>query len=118
MSLRPSDFRPRLSCPPLFTSPGPPAEQLLGYLDGIERRALEELVAGDPKAQAVVHRAVFANPAHGAIVLFRLVEREGIFAFGRVVDDLQAGRLPEHGQRRFDRRRLLELGAHRNGMAR
>src|ERR1035437_4597543 len=89
---------------------GPLLHQLFGNLDGVEGGALEELVAGDPAAEAVLQRAVLAEAADGAVVFVRLVKREWILALGGIVDDVQAGRFLQHRQRGFDRRGLLELG--------
>jgi len=67
-------------------------------LDGVEGGAFEELIAADPEAESVVERAILANPAHGAIVLAGLMEGHGIFAAGRIVNDVQAWGLAEHVQ--------------------
>src|SRR5205814_1012868 len=111
------------SCPPAGNyddapAPGPASgfEQLFGNLDGVESRALEELIAANPEAKAVFHCAIFADASDLAIVAFGHVERQRIFVFGRFVHQVQTRRFLQDFARRFHRDRLLEFGADRDGM--
>ena len=45
--------------------------QQLGDLHRVQRRAFEQLIAADPKRQAVVQRGIDAQPADGADVFSR-----------------------------------------------
>src|SRR5438552_10615492 len=87
-------------------------EQLFSNLNGIERRAFEELVARNPEGQAILERTITTQPADGAIVLLGLVKRLRILILGWFVDDLQARRFAEHLVGRFDRDGLVELSVH------
>src|SRR5687767_15595569 len=48
---------------------GPRAEDLLGDLDGVQRGALAQLVAGAPEVEPVLVRGVAADAAHQDVVL-------------------------------------------------
>src|ERR1051325_2529399 len=61
---------------------GKSLQQLFRNLDCVERGALKELAAADPEPQAVVQCTVLADAAHGAVVFFRQVKRQRVFALG------------------------------------
>ena len=60
-------------------------------LNGIERGALEQLVAADPEGNPIFHRAIAAEAAGEAVVLPGTVERHGI----SVLHELESGRIFE-----------------------
>jgi hypothetical protein len=51
---------------------------VLGYLHGIKRGTFEQLITYYPEGEAIVHSAVFAQAAYGAVVLASYVQRQGI----------------------------------------
>src|SRR5437867_3718918 len=77
-------------------------QEFFADLDGVEGGAFEELIAGNPKGQAVVQRAVAAEAADGAIILAGHEQRLRILVFRRLINDLQPRRLLEHVAGGFD----------------
>ena len=87
-----------ISCPFVSIRGLPPLlfEQLFSNLNGIERRAFEELVARDPESQAVFERAIAAQTAHGAIILVGLVQRLRILILRRTSQLAVLALAPSH----------------------
>src|SRR5437667_3757725 len=70
-----------------------PVDQALGDLDGVERRALAQIVGDDPQHQAAVDGRVLADAADIGRVLAGAVVRRDVAAGLTLVDDDAAGRL-------------------------
>src|SRR4051794_24326332 len=85
-------------------------------LHRVERSALEELVTGDPKSEAVIKGAVVPKPAYLAVVAFRTVQRQRVLGILGIIDDIDAfgGRQSLACLDEIDR--PLKLGIHRDGV--
>src|SRR6266446_7488596 len=92
-------------------------DQDFGDLDGIERRALAQIVGDDPQIEPVRDRRVAADAADIDRVLAGRLGRGHITLIGAVVDDGDAGRLPQGGARLVLAERPLELDIDRLAMA-
>ena len=82
-------------------------QQFFRDLHRIERGALEKLISDNPKAQAVIEGAVFADAPDLTIVALGDVKGEGIFGFLWIINDIQPGRPGEDLASRVDRDRLF-----------
>src|SRR5712672_2217326 len=92
-------------------------DQDFGDLDGIECRALAQIVGDDPQIEPMRDRRVAADAADVDGVLAGRLGRGHITLVRAVVDDGDAGRLPQGGARLVLTERPLELDIDRLAMA-
>src|SRR3977135_3798867 len=89
-----------------------PVDQALRDLDGVERRALAQIVGDDPQHEAAVDGRVLADAADiGRVVAGALVRRD-VAAGLALVDDDAAGRSAQNFARLIGGERVLELDGH------
>src|SRR5271166_1695482 len=95
-------------------APAAPAAEMVfdqdfSDLDGIERRALAQIVGDDPQVKSVRHGRVAADAADIDRVLAGRLGRGHIAFVGAVVDHRNTGRLPKCGASLLLTERPLEL---------
>ena len=71
------------------------AAKQLGDLHRVERRALAEIVADDPEAEAVLDRRVLADPADIGRIVADALDRRHVTAVLMLIDNQHAGRLAQ-----------------------
>ncbi|SVB10408.1 uncharacterized protein METZ01_LOCUS163262, partial [marine metagenome] len=81
-------------------------------MHGVEGGALQQLISCHPKAQAVLHGAIFANPPNLAIVPAGQFQRQWVTVGGDVVVQVDPRRSADRLTGKLERYRLFELGAH------
>src|SRR6185503_20782932 len=93
------------------------APEQLRNLNGIQRRALAEVVADDPQAEAVLHGRVLADPADVSRIIADAFDRRHVASVLALIDDEHARRLAQNFARLVSADFILELDVHGFGMA-
>src|SRR5581483_6678423 len=93
------------------------ADQQLGDLDAVERRALAQLISRDPEVERIWIRDVFADTADEAVVLSLGKYRHRILIVRRIVNHAKAGKARERLARPGRRHLRFGLRVHGDRMS-